>query len=697
MKGGLEKATGALPDLMSQAMPAPRLPSAPALLAVAALGVVIWATVPFLGHSSGSVVPQPVHGIVLVILLLARGQVSTRPSLPLLLWATMAAAAMLGGGDPRRALGAMAVVVLQSLLIIRIFERLGGRDPLESVASLVRLSVATIAGSAPVIMVVTALVRATRPEVVPDHSALAWWLMASTSGMIFAPVLLAFRSDAWRSLEGRWRRAEFLALFTLFAVSLVDVFSASGIGLGVRHLPHAVTSLPFLVWAALRFSIVGTAITSVLLIVITLGATAAGSGAYIGFADNLPERLRVASYFMAVAVGSVMLFAVALSQRAAEERRTEAAYAQLRAIVEGAGDLIAAVDTELRIVAVNPAWVAEWRRLSGDTVRTGMSMEEALKSVPYEAEGSVGRWRRALDGDAFVYHSGYGDPAVLREEYEITYSPVRDGAGQIVGAAQVVRNVTARRRREQEEAEARRLESVGRLAGGVAHDFNNLMTAVTGYTSLVAGTLDVEDPRRADLAEIERAAVRAGELTQQLLAFARRQVVEPKVVNAGELVNGFSRLLAPLLGRNIMLVVHAARDLRPVRIDPTQFEQVVMNLAINARDAMGGSGRLLIETINDEREGVEGVSLVVRDSGTGMSEEVQQRIFEPFFTTKPLGQGTGLGLPTVHGIVHQAGGHIGVESVPGVGTTFRIFFPAVSGLTPLSSPAVKPRSAQRTP
>jgi signal transduction histidine kinase len=201
------------------------------------------------------------------------------------------------------------------------------------------------------------------------------------------------------------------------------------------------------------------------------------------------------------------------------------------------------------------------------------------------------------------------------------------------------------------------------------------MTAVIGYTELVQSTLPANDPRRDDLAQIERAAVRAGELTQQLLAFARRRFVEPKIVDIGILVEGFTRLLAPLLGRSVLLTVRTEPDLRRVRIDPTQFEQILMNLAVNARDAMPGGGRLEIETANDVRSGQRGVRLSVRDSGSGMSAETQARVWEPFFTTKPLGQGTGLGLPTVHGIVHQAGGEIALETEIGAGTSFHVFLP----------------------
>jgi len=654
-----------------------KLPSVPSLLAVTALGIVVGATAPLLGHSVDSVFPRLTHGVALAILLAARGR--DRTSLVLILWGVLAVAASLAGGPTTRVIAATGMVVAQSILITAIFERLSPERPLDSVSALVRLFAASIIGCLPVGLLGAIVGSTLAPTVAPDHSWLTWWLSAAASCAMFVPITMSFDRGALRreSAKGNWHRAEFVLLILLFAVVLLEVLGRVDLGLRIRHLPHAVTTLPFLVWAALRFGVMGTAIASLLLVIITMGATASGTGPYVLFGDSLSYQLRVAGYFLAVVIGSVMLFAVALVQRAAEERRTAAAYAQLRAIVESAGDLIAAVDTDLVIVATNPAWVAEWQKLSGVAVAPGMSMKHALRGLPIEAEGSISRWRRALAGERFVYRSAYGEPSRVREDYEITYSPVRGVDGEIVGAAQVVRNVTERRRREAEEGEARRLESIGRLAGGVAHDFNNLMAAVIGYSDLVAGTLAPEDPRRADLAEIERAAARAGELTQQLLAFARRRVIEPQLVDPGALVSGFCRLLAPLLGPNIVLVVRSAPDLALVRVDPTQFEQVVMNLAINARDAMGGAGRLLIETTNDERDGKRVVLLSVRDTGAGMTPEVQARMFEPFFTTKPLGEGTGLGLPTVHGIVHQALGHIDVQSAPG-GTTFRVYFPAAA-------------------
>ena len=371
-----------------------------------------------------------------------------------------------------------------------------------------------------------------------------------------------------------------------------------------------------------------------------------------------------------------MLFPVGLAERSAAEERARGAHAQLAAILEGSGDLIAAVDRDLVMIAANPAWIEGFDELTGVTVAAGMRMDEVLeRALPQDATDSVAYWRRALNGERFTVVRELGDPARRRAEYETTYGPVRDANGELVGASQVVRNVTARRHRDAEEGETRRLESVGRLAGGVAHDFNNLMTAVIGYTELVVATLPKDDPRREDLAQIERAAERAGELTQQLLAFARRRFVEPRIVDLGELVEGFTRLLAPLLGRSVLLTVHTEPGLRRVRIDPTQFEQVLMNLAVNARDAMPGGGRLEIATTNETQNLQKGVRLTVSDSGPGMTTETQARIWEPFFTTKPLGQGTGLGLPTVHGIVHQAGGAITFDTKLGSGSSFYVFLP----------------------
>jgi CheY-like chemotaxis protein len=234
------------------------------------------------------------------------------------------------------------------------------------------------------------------------------------------------------------------------------------------------------------------------------------------------------------------------------------------------------------------------------------------------------------------------------------------------------------------------MEAVGRLAGGVAHDFNNMMMIIMGFSDFLLTTLAKDDPRWADADEIRKAAERAMHLTRQLLGFGRQQLVARSVLSLNEVVSGMERMLRPLLGEDIKLVTRLSVGLGGVEADYGQLEQVVMNLALNARDAMRGGGRLSIETMDvDLPEGYAYrhtgidipagpyVMLVVTDTGHGMTPEVKARLFEPFFTTKPTTQNTGLGLATVYGIVVQSGGYIWVETEPGMGTSFKMCFPRV--------------------
>ena len=234
--------------------------------------------------------------------------------------------------------------------------------------------------------------------------------------------------------------------------------------------------------------------------------------------------------------------------------------------------------------------------------------------------------------------------------------------------------------------QAQKMEAIGRLAGGIAHDFNNLLSVILGYSSILIEDLNPMSPIRADIEAIRHAGEKASDLTRQLLAFSRRQVLAPRVVNLTELVLESERMLRRLLGEDISLLTRCERGSCLVRVDPSQIHQIVMNLAVNARDAMAQGGKLTIETkcvfldaaYASEHVGVspgQHVMLSVSDTGVGMDRPTQARIFEPFFTTKELGKGTGLGLATVFGIVQQSGGHIWVYSEPGSGTTFKIYFP----------------------
>jgi two-component system cell cycle sensor histidine kinase/response regulator CckA len=276
--------------------------------------------------------------------------------------------------------------------------------------------------------------------------------------------------------------------------------------------------------------------------------------------------------------------------------------------------------------------------------------------------------------------------------------------GKPVRAVGISMDVTKHRVLEEQFQQAQKMEAVGRLAGGVAHDFNNLLTAIIGYCELLLTDLGENDPRRGDVIEIQKAGNRAAGLTRQLLAFSRKQIIEPKLLDLHDVVSDMRGMLSRLIGEDVKIVVVDAVRLAKVKADRGEVEQVVMNLAVNARDAMPRGGTLTIETANVELEEEYAqthldvqpggyVALTVTDTGTGIPPEIRERLFEPFFTTKPVGRGTGLGLATVYGIVKRSGGSIGVYSEVGKGTSFRAYFPRATAeekaATPVSTTRVR--------
>ena len=255
----------------------------------------------------------------------------------------------------------------------------------------------------------------------------------------------------------------------------------------------------------------------------------------------------------------------------------------------------------------------------------------------------------------------------------------------------VATEITERKRLEEQLLQSQKMEAVGQLAGGVAHDFNNILTAIVGYTDLLTAEFDGNTRQMEDLEEIRKAARRAAALTRQLLAFSRKQVLEPRLIDLNDVVLNLDKMLRSLISENIELKTSLASDLAATRADPNQIEQVIMNLAINARDAMPDGGTLTIETRNatlDHDYAAQHVAVIpgdyvmlaVTDTGCGMDEMTKARMFEPFFTTKPAGRGTGLGLSTVYGIVKQSGGNVWIYSEPHKGTTFKVYLPAVEAL-----------------
>ena len=383
---------------------------------------------------------------------------------------------------------------------------------------------------------------------------------------------------------------------------------------------------------------------------------------------------------------AVELLSVALVA-ALQRKRGEAERERLMAAIEQAGEMVVITDPEGTIQYVNPAFV---------TV-TGYTREEAvgqnprlLKSGCQDAAFYHRLWETITSGRTWEGHiiNKRKDGSLYTEE--ATISPVRDTSGWIVNYVAVKRDISEQLRLADQFQQAQKMESVGRLAGGVAHDFNNMLGVILGYAEIALYEVNPETPLHDKLTQIRKAAQRSADLTRQLLAFARKQTIDPRVLDLNETVEGMLKMLRRLIGEDIDLDWRSGAGLWLIKMDPAQIDQILANLCVNARDAISGVGRVTIETKNvtlteeacTTHAGlVPGrfVLLAVSDDGCGMDEETQKRLFEPFFTTKELGKGTGLGLSTVYGIVKQNDGLLDVSSEPGRGTTFRIYLPRHAG------------------
>ncbi|HEX7077295.1 MAG TPA: ATP-binding protein, partial [Candidatus Eisenbacteria bacterium] len=389
-------------------------------------------------------------------------------------------------------------------------------------------------------------------------------------------------------------------------------------------------------------------------------------------------------------------------RREAEERMREEREFSTR-LIESSMDGIVAIDHQYRITV----WNAAMERI------TGLSRDQVLGRSPlelftfFEEIGGESRLQDVLAGNTVVAKDRpFFIPETDRKGHaDSHYSPLRDEAGAIVGALAIIHETTQRKKLEEQFRQAQKMESVGRLAGGVAHDFNNLLTAILGYADLLRMRLGPDHPAQHDAEEIRRAGERAEQLTRQLLAFSRHQTFAAKVVDLNHLIAETERMLRRMIGEDVQLSTSLSAGHTTVRADPGQIHQVIMNLVVNARDAMPDGGMVTIETQDvvlgedfvrdrvDLRPG-EYVLMAITDTGHGMDAETLSRIFEPFFTTKDVGRGTGLGLSTVYGIVKQSGGHVDVYSEVGIGTTFKIYLPRVA-----ESPTVEaasPGGAVRT-
>lgn len=514
---------------------------------------------------------------------------------------------------------------------------------------------------------------------------LIWWLGNVMGNLLVAPLLLV-----WSRLP-RWRLSQLLEFITLLVLTCVVTIVAFGGWIPstrVEPYPLVFVVFPLLIWAALRFEQYGTTVASFISASSSVWMTVSGRGPFAPF--GLQGSLELLWVFMAVTTLPALLLAASLSERRHAEQALQHAYAQIYQIINNApGVAIQGYDSAGRVLF--------WNKASEDLY--GFTEQQALGRRLGEfllSEQDAKEFEQMVQR---VVQTGH--PMPLREWETRTASgaprhiisslfPVWIERDKVQVVCMDV-DITERKRLEAELFRAQRLDSIGRLAGGIAHDFNNLLTAIMSYAEIALTRLPEAHPAAEDIGRILDASQRASELVRHLLAFARRQTLTPQVIDLNRLLLNATPLLNRLLGKQVELRVNTDPALKKVKADPAQIEQIILNLAINARDAMPDGGVLTIETANVTADAIkvqampdmspgEYVLLSVSDTGTGIPPEHLEHIFEPFFTTKG-DQGTGLGLAVVYGVVKQSGGYITVASKPGKGTTFRIYLPSIQSDT----------------
>jgi PAS domain S-box-containing protein len=502
-------------------------------------------------------------------------------------------------------------------------------------------------------------------------SRIGWkWALGHAMGMVaITPFVLTVRS--WFSSRRHPGSCfEAYALFLLlFVVGTIAFWGGGGL---LREYDLEYLPFPLLVWAAFRFGVHGAASANLITSGMAVWGTAAGWAPFASGSSS-EDLLLTWSFVNVSAVTTLLLAAVVTESRVSEEERHKSE-TRFRTLIEQAADGIFSTDREGRLTDANSRG-CDMLGLERETVlgldlpdlaapRDRERVRTLIRDLP-PGEAAISSWRvaRKEPGSSF--------PA------EVSIKRLDDGRIQAF-----VRDVTERLALEEQLSQSQKMEAVGLLAGGIAHDFNNLLTAIIGHSDFALSRLPREHKVRTDIQEVAKAAGRAADLTRKLLAFARKQLVEPKLVSMHELALNIEHMLKRVLGEHIELVIRTEGEPWQVKVDPGQLEQVILNITINARDAMPQGGRLELECRNiywsgKEPEASPGAyaTLSARDTGVGMDPETLSRVFEPFYTTKDRSQGTGLGLAVSYGIVKQAGGYLWATSQPGSGSTFYIFIP----------------------
>lgn len=509
-----------------------------------------------------------------------------------------------------------------------------------------------------------------------------WWAGDYLGALVVAPVVLTwFRHSATRLARRAAVELLFLVAGAVLATAVIFGNLLPRSFLQPAQYPYLL--FPFVVAASLRFGPRGASLLTLTVSALTVAYTLSGGGPFV--MDSVPSTDVALLLYIGVVATTGLILSPAAARRLRAETALREAHENLQAVIHSSPLAIYTLDTTSRVRSWNPAaeTLYGWRAaevIGRELPTIGQHREDHLRLRERALQGEV------LRGVEVTRIKKDGTPVTV----SLSVAPIHDGSGQVTGMLSIAADLTEVRQLEVQYRHAQKMEAVGRLAGGIAHDFNNLLTAILGTTGLLLEDLGFESRARLDIQEIEKAAKRAAGLTRQLLIFSRQQVLEPRVLDLNALVDDLEQMLRRLIGEHIQLRTSLASGLGPVRADPGQLEQAIVNLVVNARDAMPDGGRVIVETANAEldaryidshapaRTG-QYVLLSVSDTGVGMNAATKARLFEPFFTTKQPGQGTGLGLATVYGIVKQSAGYIWVYSEPGRGTTFKIYLPCVEG------------------
>ncbi|MEI6042911.1 MAG: response regulator [Chloroflexota bacterium] len=385
------------------------------------------------------------------------------------------------------------------------------------------------------------------------------------------------------------------------------------------------------------------------------------------------------------------------------ERKLKESEQWLTTVLQSIGDVVITTNTAGFITYLNP--IAEKFTGWSQAEAVGKELKQVFKTIDGKTPTSIANSPRPTSSNLLlVARNGLVTPI------EDSLASLKDSQGNINGVVLVFRDITPRkqaeealRKSEEQLRQAQKMDAVGRLAGGVVHDFNNLLTSILDYSNKLSNKLSEGDPLRQEVEQLQKASQRASTLTQQLMAFSLKQTLQPKVLDLNTIVTEMDGILRRVMGDDIELTTTLGSRLGRVKVDPNQFQQVILNLALNARDAMSNGGKFTLETANiklDEDSGIQHIRVVpgqyamltISDTGVGMDLETRSHLFEPFFTTKEPGRGTGLGLSTAYGIVRQSGGHIWVYSEPGLGTIFKIYLPITSD--PDEPAVLKPTSSR---